>query len=129
MGLFKKKTPPAPKTGYVLVDGSRALRYLTGKNAGKIVPQAHYEPKEQVCARCTLPSYSGLPPFITVMGFNPKTGEAIEQYVHEQCPRDPAKQKAAIAKFAEVNAKFYAEFKKLTPPRHSPSEFMRMFSR
>lgn len=105
-----------PKTGMVRDGNSVMLRFLTGKRQGQPVPTRPNSVREIVCARCTLPSYRGLPPFVKALGFDKKTGAAIEQFVHERCPRNIAKNKAMILQFAEEAKKRAQELAKL--PRH-----------
>lgn len=72
------------------------LRFATGKNKGRIIPTRPNPVKQVKCARCTLPFVRGLQPARLVLGFDPKTGDAIDQYVHRACPAEVAKVRALI---------------------------------
>ena len=97
------------------------LRFATGPHAGKVVPTRAQKVRVVVCERCKLPSHSGLRPFVKALGFDRKTGKAIEQYVHDMCPKDVAKNKALIEKFARERAKRAAELVKL--PQHKTRKY------
>ena len=81
------------------------LRFATGKFAGQVVPTRRNPVRVVVCERCKLPSHAGLRPFVKALGFDRKTGKAIEQYVHDMCPRDVAKNKKLVEKYARERAK------------------------
>jgi hypothetical protein len=119
-----------PQRGYIRVNGNPGpLRLLTGPNAGRIVPTRPAHIKEITCARCGLVSYPGLPPFVKALGFDRKTGEAIEQYVHERCPRNVAANLAIINSNRERDARLYIERLKLPRVRPSWKAFVGMFRR
>jgi len=118
-----------PKTGMVRDGNSVVLRFLTGKRQGQPVPTRPNPVREVVCARCTLPSHRGLPPFVLAIGYDRKTAKPIKQYVHERCPGNVARNKAKIQEFRELDKKREAELAKLPRARASFKALSAMFRR
>lgn len=84
--LYREQNPPNRRG----ISTPGPLRFAAGKRKGEIVPTRPNPVKEIDCNRCGLPSYPGLMPFRLALGFDPKTGDAIDVYVHEKCPADVA---------------------------------------
>lgn len=107
-----------PKTGYLRMNGNPGpLRWITGKHEGRPVPTKPRTVREVVCARCTLPSYPGLPPLVKALGFDRKTAEAIAQYVHVRCPGHVEENWAIINKSRAFAARRTIEKSVLPKPK------------
>ncbi len=118
-----------PTIGMVRDGNSIMLRFLSGKNEGRPVPVRTGVFWEIVCARCELPSYPGLPPFVKALGFDRETGQAEEQYVHERCPSNVAECRAAIAADRRRRQVRALELAKLPKPRLSWNAFQNLLKR
>ena len=119
--LYREPNPPN-RAGIFTMG---PLRFATGKNKGRIVPTRPNRVKQILCSRCNLPFVRGLRPAALVLGFDPKTGQPRDEYVHRGCPEKVAVIKAMLAKFNKASKDAENRRRAASYTRHGPQGFIR----